>query len=57
MRLAAEHERWLLEAEQKVLADPYVQTLMREFGARIVPGSIKPIRKTEPCSTKDNSQA
>ena len=25
-----------------VMTDPYVQTLMREHGAKIVPGSIKP---------------
>jgi DNA polymerase-3 subunit gamma/tau len=31
------------EAEQAVHSDPFVQTLMREFGATIVPGSIKPI--------------
>lgn len=30
------------EAEQTMNSDPFVQTLMREFGASIVPGSIKP---------------
>jgi DNA polymerase-3 subunit gamma/tau len=30
------------EAEQAMQSDPFVQTLMREFGATIVPGSIKP---------------
>ncbi|MGE4240392.1 DNA polymerase III subunit gamma/tau [Ramlibacter sp.] len=29
-------------AEQIILADPFVQTMMRDFGAKIVPGSIKP---------------
>jgi DNA polymerase-3 subunit gamma/tau len=29
-------------AEQAMQNDPFVQTLMREFGAAIVPGSIKP---------------
>ena len=29
-------------AEAIILNDPYVQSLMRDFGARIVPGSIKP---------------
>ena len=29
-------------AEEIVMNDPLVQTLMREHGARIVPGSIKP---------------
>ena len=31
-----------LLAEEIVMNDPYVQTLMREHGAKIVPGSIKP---------------
>jgi DNA polymerase-3 subunit gamma/tau len=31
------------EAEQTMHSDPFLQTLMREFGATIVPGSIKPI--------------
>ena len=30
-------------AEDSMHSDPFVQTLMREFGATIVPGSIKPI--------------
>jgi DNA polymerase-3 subunit gamma/tau len=30
------------EAEQNMHSDPFVQTLMREFGATIVPGSIRP---------------
>jgi DNA polymerase-3 subunit gamma/tau len=29
-------------AESLILNDPYVQTLMRDFGAKIVPGSIQP---------------
>jgi DNA polymerase-3 subunit gamma/tau len=36
----AERQR---EAEQKMQEDPFVQSLMREFNASIVPGSIKPI--------------
>ena len=36
---AAERQRL---AEETVMNDPYVQTLMREHGAKIVPGSIKP---------------
>ncbi len=31
------------EAEQSMQDDPFVQTLMREFGATIVPGSVKPV--------------
>ena len=37
---AAERQR---VAEETVMNDPYVQTLMREHGAKIVPGSIKPL--------------
>jgi DNA polymerase-3 subunit gamma/tau len=31
------------EAEQSMREDPFVQKLMREFGATIVPGSVKPV--------------
>lgn len=30
-------------AEEVILKDPFVQDLMRDFGAKIVPGSIKPV--------------
>ena len=33
-------------AEQVILNDPFVQQMVRDFGAKIVPGSIKP-RTTE----------
>ena len=36
---AAEKQR---AAEEAILADAFVQDMMRDFGARIVPGSIKP---------------
>ena len=36
---AAERQR---AAEEAILADPFVQDMMRDFGAKIVPGSIKP---------------
>ena len=36
---AAERQR---RAEEIVHNDPFVQSLMRDYGARIVPGSIKP---------------
>ncbi len=39
-RAAAEKMR---EAEALILADPFVQAMMRDFGAKIVPGSIKPL--------------
>ncbi|MFN4120476.1 DNA polymerase III subunit gamma/tau [Acidovorax sp.] len=36
---AAERQR---RAEEIVMNDPFVQSLMRDYGAKIVPGSIKP---------------
>ncbi|WP_210546143.1 DNA polymerase III subunit gamma/tau [Rhodoferax sp. PAMC 29310] len=38
---AATAERQLV-AEKIIFDDPFVQTMMRDFGAKIVPGSIKP---------------
>ena len=43
---AAAGER-LRQAEEIILGDPFVQTMMRDFGAKIVPGSIKPAPRTE----------
>ena len=37
---AAERQR---AAEEIILSDPFVQDMMRDFGAKIVPGSIKPV--------------
>ncbi|MEW9580529.1 DNA polymerase III subunit gamma/tau [Paraburkholderia sp. DGU8] len=47
-RTAAAHDATLRaqrqqEAEREIGADPFVQSLIREFGASIVPGSIRPI--------------
>ena len=42
-RLAAEAAAKRVRAEKIVYEDPLVQALMREFEAKIVPGSIKPI--------------
>jgi DNA polymerase-3 subunit gamma/tau len=42
-KLTAERAERQREAEQTIANDPFVQTLMREFGASIVPGSIKPV--------------
>ncbi len=39
----AEQVRRQQQAEQTLNDDPFVQTLIREFGATIVPGSIKPV--------------
>ncbi len=33
----------LLAAERTIFEDPFVQQMMRDFGAKIVPGSIKPV--------------
>jgi DNA polymerase-3 subunit gamma/tau len=41
-RNAAAAAELQLTAEKIVFDDPLVQTLMRDFGAKIVPGSIKP---------------
>ncbi|HET7866912.1 MAG TPA: hypothetical protein VFL86_21130, partial [Burkholderiaceae bacterium] len=30
-------------AEEAIQGDPFVQAMMRDFGAKIVPGSIKPV--------------
>jgi DNA polymerase III subunit gamma/tau len=38
----AEREERQRRAEQDMQQDPFVQTMMREFGATIVPGSVKP---------------
>ena len=42
---AAERQR---AAEAIILADPFVQQMMQDFGATIVPGSIKPAGKAGP---------
>jgi DNA polymerase-3 subunit gamma/tau len=42
-RLAARAAQRQLAAEKIVFDDPLVQTLMRDFAAKIVPGSIKPL--------------
>jgi DNA polymerase-3 subunit gamma/tau len=35
--------RRLEAATAAVMADPFVQKMMQEFGARIIPGSIQPL--------------
>jgi DNA polymerase-3 subunit gamma/tau len=42
-RAQADRAARQLDAERKIQDDPFVQTLMREFGATVVPGSIKTI--------------
>ncbi|MCU0925151.1 MAG: DNA polymerase III subunit gamma/tau [Hydrogenophaga sp.] len=41
LRLAAQAARRQLEAEQIIRDDPFVQTMVREFGGKIVPGTLK----------------
>ncbi|MDP2985701.1 DNA polymerase III subunit gamma/tau [Hydrogenophaga sp.] len=43
-RLALEAERLQREAEAQIMGDPFVQTMMRDFGGKIVPGTLKAIR-------------
>ncbi|WP_338910620.1 DNA polymerase III subunit gamma/tau [Mycetohabitans rhizoxinica] len=40
---AARRAQQQQQAEREINADPFVQTLIREFGATIVPGSIRPL--------------
>ncbi|HKR44025.1 MAG TPA: DNA polymerase III subunit gamma/tau C-terminal domain-containing protein, partial [Paraburkholderia sp.] len=40
---AAERAQRQREAEREIGADPFVQQLIRDFGASIVPGSIRPL--------------
>jgi len=42
-KAVAEREARQLQAEETMHSDPFIQTLKREFGAIIVPGSIKPV--------------
>ena len=45
-RNAAAAAEKLRAAEEIILGDPFVQDMMRDFGAKIVPGSIKPVQNT-----------
>ena len=42
-RAAATQAQQQRAAEEIIRNDPFVQAMMRDFGARIVPGSIKPV--------------
>ncbi|MBA4194955.1 MAG: DNA polymerase III subunit gamma/tau, partial [Comamonadaceae bacterium] len=42
-RLAAQARERQAEAEAQIMADPFVQTMMRDFGGRIVPGTLKAV--------------
>ncbi|MFP5467935.1 MAG: DNA polymerase III subunit gamma/tau [Gammaproteobacteria bacterium] len=41
LRLAAAAQRRQQEAERLILDDPFVQAMMRDFGGKIVPGTLK----------------
>ena len=41
-------DRRQLQAERTVAEDPFVQKMMREFNAVIVPGSVKPLTNSPP---------
>ena len=42
------------DREAIILADPFVQQMMQDFGARIVPGSIKPATPAGPTPNSTN---
>lgn len=42
-RLLATQAQRQRQAEDTVMADPFVQTLMRDYGGKIVPGSLQPM--------------
>ena len=42
----AENERRQLEAEAAIAADPVVGEIQKQFGADIIPGSIKPVQES-----------
>jgi len=48
LRIAAEAQRRQLQAEQIILDDPFVQQMMRDFGGKIVPGTLKPVDAPAP---------
>ncbi|MBE0629188.1 MAG: DNA polymerase III subunit gamma/tau, partial [Burkholderia vietnamiensis] len=47
-RTAAALDAAARAAEQEIHGDPFVQQLMREFGARIVDGSVRPLADAAP---------
>ncbi|CAB3666144.1 DNA polymerase III subunit gamma/tau [Paraburkholderia rhynchosiae] len=61
-RTAAAHDAALRaqrqqEAEREIGADPFVQSLIREFGASIVPGSIRPISSINPDAGRNGASS
>jgi DNA polymerase-3 subunit gamma/tau len=43
LRVAEDQQRRQQEAERVIRDDPFVQSMMRDFGGRIVPGTLKAI--------------
>jgi DNA polymerase-3 subunit gamma/tau len=48
LRLAADAARRQREAEQIIREDPFVQAMMRDFGGKIVPGTLKSVNPPAP---------
>ena len=48
LRLAAEAARREREAERIIHEDPFVQAMMRDFGGKIVPGTLRAVAPSEP---------
>ena len=42
-RLSAAQTERQRQAEEVIAADPFVQDMVRQWGARIVPGSVRPL--------------
>ena len=47
LRNQAHAKARMAEAEASLRADPFIQTLARDFGGKIVPGSIQPLTPTK----------
>jgi DNA polymerase-3 subunit gamma/tau len=43
LRIAAAQAERMAQAEATILNDPWVQSLMRDYGATLVPGSLQPL--------------
>jgi len=56
LRLAAEAARRQREAEQIIRDDPFVQAMMRDFGGKIVPGTLKAMETRAPAPPLRGSQ-
>ncbi len=57
LRMAAEAARRDREAERIIQEDPFVQAMMRDFGGKIVPGTLKAVAPPGPISQNARSAA